>query len=79
MNDKETKKYYKAIAELERTANNRFCEYCGSPHAVRLHIGNDLQVTPIYQSVRPCQGYMRDLMSEIRALQKRMNLPENRC
>lgn len=80
MNDKETKeKYRRAIAELEQTANNLFCDHCGCLHSVRLHIGSDLQVTPIYRSVRPCQEYMRDLMSEIRALQKRMDLPENIC
>lgn len=71
--------YCKSIKEIERRANMRSCDYCGCTHEVRLHIGNDMQITPIYQDNRPCQEYMRDLMSEIRALQRRMGLPENIC
>lgn len=71
--------YLKSIKEIERKANAGICECCGCVHNVRLHVGSDMQVTPIYGNPRPCQEHMRDVMSEIRALQNRMGLPENIC
>ena len=72
-------RYRESIRSLERNANSGTCAHCGIPHPVRLHVGADLQVTPIYRASRPCDGYMRDMMSEIRALQRRAGLPENIC
>lgn len=79
MNKETIDKYTDSIRELERNANLRICEYCGCTHPVRLHIGDDLQITPIYRDNRPCHEYMRVMMSEIRALQNRLGLPENIC
>lgn len=78
-NDDTINMFRNSIKELERKANMSICEYCSGTHVVRLHVGNDLQITPIYPGGRPCDGYMRDLMRAIRALQNRMGRPENIC
>ena len=72
-------KYRRSVGEIERKANMSVCGCCGCRHPVRLHMGDDLRITPIYRGCRPCDGYMRVLMSEIRALQRRTGLPENIC
>lgn len=72
-------KYRRSVGEIERKANMSVCESCGCSHPVRLHMGNDLQITPVYSGNQPCGEYMRDMMREIRALQNRMGLPENIC
>lgn len=79
MNQEIIDEYRKRIRVIERNVNLRICGCCGCNHEVRLHIGDDLQITPIYRGYRPCDDHMRDVMREIRALQKRMGLPENIC
>lgn len=79
MNKDVIDRYRSSIRELERERNLTPCDYCGCDHPVRLRIGHDLRITPVYRFGHPCEEYMRDMMSEIRALQNRLGLPENLC